>query len=611
MEAVRCRGMKVAQAAKRFDIPFSTLHDHIKGKVSKVGAGSPTILTEREEQEIVASVQVLQEIGFGVTKDLVGVVIRDYLKDQEFRPNPFRDGVPGKDWWHRFMSRWHSQISVRKPQHLPVQRALSATPEVMDAWFHRIDELYEKTGLKSLPPDELQHYIWNCDETGFCTSAAVSKILAKRGDKDVQLTMGGSGRDYITVLGAGCADGTRLPPYIVYKGKNLWHRWIEGGPSGSVFSVSDSGWMEHANFMQWFEKLFLPAVKHLTSKFPVILFFDGHHSHMSLELIEMARTNNIHLVCFPPHCTHILQPLDVSVFGPLKTSWKSVLKMHQLETCAAVVTKEDFPMLLKRLLDKSFLPQHLISGFIKCGLCPLSREKIPPHKLRKADPYVKLPDSKSSEEETASGTDKPSQSDVGMNSESNCLPKQSVVLELSGECTINKTITPVRLHLRGYFTEVLQKNRQQRTRQMDKRKVRPKFYGEALTLDEVHERLLMEEEEKKAAKQKKQEERELAKQKRKAKQKKQATKGKKKTVAASKARARKQSPRPTPSCSSSDVDSEEDNGLCEECGAAYKDDDMKMRKCWLGCDSCDKWFHYQCVGLRSIPKGYWSCKYCV
>ena len=249
------------------------------------------------------------------------------------------------------------------------------------------------------------------------------------------------------------------------------------------------------------------------------------------------------------------------------------------------------------------MPQHLISGFIKCGLCPLSREKIPPHKLRKADPYVKLPDSKSSEEETAgqsNGTDKPSQSDGGMNSESNDLPKQCVVLELSGECTINKTITPVRLHLRGYFTEVLQKNRQQRTRQMDKRKVRPKFYGEALTLDEVHERLLMEEE-KKAAKQKKQEERELANQKRKAKQKKQATKGKKKTVAASK--ARKWSPPPSPSCSSSD-------GVCEECAAAYKDDNMKMRKCWLGCDSCDRWFHYQCVGLRSIPKGYWSCKYC-
>lgn len=50
---------------------------------------------------------------------------------------------------------------------------------------------------------------------------ASKKILAKRGEKDVQETLGGSGCEYITVLGAGCADGTRLPPFVVYKGKDF------------------------------------------------------------------------------------------------------------------------------------------------------------------------------------------------------------------------------------------------------------------------------------------------------------------------------------------------------------------------------------------------------
>ena len=136
--------------------------------------------------------------------------------------------------------------------------------------------------------------------------------------------------------------------------------------------------------------MFLPAM-HLSSKLPVVLFFDGHHSHMSISLIELARSNNVHLVCFPPHCTHILQPLDVSVFGPVKATWRKVLKEHQLETCAATVTKEEFPMLLARLLEKSFLPRQLTSGFYKCGLCPLSREAIPSHKLIKALPLTKSP----------------------------------------------------------------------------------------------------------------------------------------------------------------------------------------------------------------------------
>ena len=119
VKAVKEDGMSRSAAARRFDIPPSTLFYHISGEYSKVGAGAPTILSPVEEREIVITLQVLQEIGFGMTKELVGVVIHDYLKDQPTRPNPFQHGVPGKDWWRLFLKRWEKQLSVRKPQHLP------------------------------------------------------------------------------------------------------------------------------------------------------------------------------------------------------------------------------------------------------------------------------------------------------------------------------------------------------------------------------------------------------------------------------------------------------------------------------------------------------------
>ena len=65
---------------------------------------------------------------------------------------------------------------------------------------------------------DLIHGVSNCDECGFCTFVASKKILAK----DVHETMGGSGKEYITILAAGCANGTRLTLYIVYKGNNVW-----------------------------------------------------------------------------------------------------------------------------------------------------------------------------------------------------------------------------------------------------------------------------------------------------------------------------------------------------------------------------------------------------
>ena len=47
---------------------------------------------------------------------------------------------------------------------------------------------------------------------------------------------------------------------------------------------------------------------------PVVLIHDGHASHVSVELNELARANNIHLLFLPAHTSHILQPLDLGVF---------------------------------------------------------------------------------------------------------------------------------------------------------------------------------------------------------------------------------------------------------------------------------------------------------
>ena len=95
-------------------------------------------------------------------------------------------------------------------------RASATTPKAITAWFEKVESVLSTIGLA---PHELQDYIWNCDETGFCLAQACQKILAKRGNNDVQDTLGGSGREYSTVLGAGSAGGVRLPPYFVYKGK--------------------------------------------------------------------------------------------------------------------------------------------------------------------------------------------------------------------------------------------------------------------------------------------------------------------------------------------------------------------------------------------------------
>jgi len=151
---------------------------------------------------------------------------------------------------------------------------------------------------------------------------------------------------------------------------------VEGGPAGAIYGVFESEWMEADNFLSWFRKLFLPAVAHLTKSSSVYLLFDGHHSHISLELIRVARENNVKLFCLPPNCTHIVQPLDVGVFGPMKKVWARILKQWKLESRAQNVSKEVFPSLLRQLWDESLKPEHCKSAFRACGIFPLCRRVV-------------------------------------------------------------------------------------------------------------------------------------------------------------------------------------------------------------------------------------------
>ena len=133
VDAVVSGQLTLRLAAERFNIPKSTIRDHSSGDLTRSGAGRPTLLTELEEKSIVRSCQYLAEIGFGIDRGLVEVVIYKYLKS-EGRESPFKDGMPGKKWWQGFLCRWPS-LSERKPQHFPSNRATASSPDVMDHYF--------------------------------------------------------------------------------------------------------------------------------------------------------------------------------------------------------------------------------------------------------------------------------------------------------------------------------------------------------------------------------------------------------------------------------------------------------------------------------------------
>lgn len=71
-----------------------------------------------------------------------------------------------------------------------------------------------------------------------------------------------------------------------------------------MYAATANGWMEECIFHQWFKLMFTPHVAKVRllqqlADSPAILFLDGHSSHTSISIIELAIENNITIIKFP------------------------------------------------------------------------------------------------------------------------------------------------------------------------------------------------------------------------------------------------------------------------------------------------------------------------
>ena len=87
---------------------------------------------------------------------------------------------------------------------------------------------------------------------------------------------------------------------------------IDKAPNGTIGAASKTGWINEPVFNKCFAH-FVKFTNPIGREAPFILIMDGHGSHVkNLQLIQQARKNNVILVSLPSHCTHRLQPLDIS-----------------------------------------------------------------------------------------------------------------------------------------------------------------------------------------------------------------------------------------------------------------------------------------------------------
>ena len=171
--------------------------------------------------------------------------------------------------------------------------------------------------------------IFNYDETNVTDDPGSKTVIVSRGLRRVERKMEHS-KSATSIMFCGAADGTFLPPFVVYKALNLYRNWTLNGPPGAIYDNSKSGWFDQRTFERWFFEIFLPNATLLAGE--KVLIGDNLASHFSEEVLRACKEHNIKFLSLLPNATHLLQPLDVSVFGPLKRVWKGILAEWREET---------------------------------------------------------------------------------------------------------------------------------------------------------------------------------------------------------------------------------------------------------------------------------------
>lgn len=107
---------------------------------------------------------------------------------------------------------------------------------------------------------------------------------------------------------------------------------------------------------------------------PILLILDNRASHIGLQVIDFCREKGIIMVSIPPHCTHRLQPLDISFFGPLKTYYSRSCDAWMAHHPGQAITEYHVASLVNGAYQKAATVASAVSGFHASGIYPFDRD---------------------------------------------------------------------------------------------------------------------------------------------------------------------------------------------------------------------------------------------
>jgi hypothetical protein len=363
-------GLSISAAAKKYGVGRSALSRRFNLKAASTAQyhASTRLLNNAQEKELLKYIRRLCERCLPPTPRIVANIAQEICGEE-----------PSKNWSTRFVARHKDQLDARYLNTLDLARHRADSKASYEHYFGVLSARIKKY-------DILPENMYNMDEKGFLigrlqkTQRVFTKDLYKQG-KLVGVGQDGS-REWITVVATICADGTSLSPTLIYKAvsSNLRDTWLddfEPSRQSCYFTSSPNGWTSDELGYSWLTGLFEEETAVKAKRSWRLLFVDGHGSHVNMKFLNWCERHRILIAIYPPHSTHRLQPLDVSVFAPLAHHYSqgldSLIRQSEGRT---TMSKRDFFAIFWPAFEEAFTEKNIASAWSKTGILPFDPQKV-------------------------------------------------------------------------------------------------------------------------------------------------------------------------------------------------------------------------------------------
>jgi hypothetical protein len=347
--------LSVRRAAIVYNVPRTTLQRRRAGKQStRDTQPKSSALDKTEERTLVQHIENLDKQGRAPTLYCV--------EDMANQLRATRDAKPvGPRWASNFVKR-EPELQSRMTRQRDCQRVLCSDQGVIGPWFDLVRNVKAKYGI-------LDNDTYNFDETGFTMGIGNRvKVVTASERRSEPIGVQQGDREWVTLIAAINAMGWAVAPYLIFKAKNHDVSWYPDLKPQWRIGVSSNGWTTNDIGVAWLRH-FVEQIKGRRVGSHVLLILDGHESHKSLAFQKICEENRIITLCMPPHSSHILQPLDVGCFAPLKRAYSKEIRVLALDHIGRI-DKKAFIATLGKVFDKAFSKANIVSSFKATGLVP-------------------------------------------------------------------------------------------------------------------------------------------------------------------------------------------------------------------------------------------------